>query len=214
VPGSPRHAILIQAMPSEDLLESLLRPSSPSEGQRRDDALVQAGQDAAELARTRQVVAALAAQATPEAPSAALRARLLATATRPGRFGRYADRIARIFRISIADAENALAKLDDPASFVPSGIPGVEVVPVPAPAFPGALAVLARIAPGVTFPRHIHRGDETMLILAGGLREESGIEAWPGDELQKDDGTSHAFVALNGEPCIAASLVEGTIELL
>ena len=32
-------------------------------------------------------------------------------------------------------------------------------------------------------------------------------------KLFKPDGSEHAFVALDGEPCVAATLVEGTIEL-
>jgi hypothetical protein len=52
-----------------------------------------------------------------------------------------------------------------------------------------------------------------MLILSGGLREVGGQEAWGGDELFRPDGSAHAFVALEGEPCVAATLVEGTIEL-
>ena len=53
-----------------------------------------------------------------------------------------------------------------------------------------------------------------MFVLAGGFREEGpqGQETWRGDELVSSDGSKHSFVALPGEPCIAASLVEGFAE--
>jgi len=214
VPGSDSRAILFASMQHDDVFEAVLEPCVPSEVVRRDAALVQKGVTAGELAEAKQVVAALADADSPEAPPTGLRARLLTSVGRKGRHGRYVDRVARIFRISPDDAEKLLARAEDPSSFMPSPVPGVDVVPVETPAFPNALAVVARIQPGVRFPRHRHVGDEIMLILEGGLREEEGAEVWRGDELLRDEGTSHSFVALEGEPCIAVSLVEGNIELV
>jgi hypothetical protein len=199
-------------MNPEDLVEALLAPCQPSQLAPRDESFERAGESASSIAAARDLVAAIG-YAPRQSPTAALRARVMASATRRSRYGRFADRVARLFDIPIETAERLLSDLGDPSRFVPSGIPGVDVIPVEAPSFPGALTVLARIQPGVHFPLHAHVGDETMLILSGGLREVGGQEAWGGDELFRPDGSQHAFVALEGEPCFAATLVEGTIEL-
>src|SRR6202035_3046297 len=99
-----------------------------------------------------------------QSPTAALRARVVASAARRRRYGRVADRVAPLLHNFPEAAERLLADLGDPSRFVPSGIPGVDVIPVEAPSFPGALSALARIQPGVHFPLHAHVGDETMLI--------------------------------------------------
>jgi putative transcriptional regulator len=200
-------------MQHDDLLEALLAPCVPSEVQRRDEELLRRGVTPQELAAAKSAVASAAGVAAPALPGSSLRARLLSSVSRKGRHGAYVDRVARIFRITQQEAAEVLARAEDPASFVPSPIPGVDVVPVQTAAFPGAIAAVARIPAGMAFPHHGHVGDETMLILEGGLREDDGREAWRGDEIVRLDGTSHSFTALPGEACIAVTLVEGTIEL-
>lgn len=202
-------------MNEDDLVEALLRPCVPSEGFRRDESLARAGAPEREIMGVKSALAALAASigAQPAPPS--LRARLLASVEREGRHGRYADRLARLFDLPMDAAEALAASAEDPAAFSPFFIPGVELIQVQAgPRFPGSLAVIARIRPGARFPEHVHLGRETMVVLAGGFREDGpgGSEIWRGDELVSDQGSGHAFVALEGEPCVTASLVEGMVE--
>ena len=77
------------------------------------------------------------------------------------------------------------------------------------PAKSGMLAAFVRLAPGVRFPRHTHHGHEWNLVLEGGFREDSGHEVWPGELLEKQSGSAHDFVAIEGPACIAAALIDG-----
>src|SRR5262249_38394006 len=123
--------------------------------------------------------------------------------------------LARLFEISIAEAERLAAQLEDPTAWQPFIVPGVDMIPVAAGAgFANAIASVARLSPGARFPQHVHPGGETMFLLDGGFREdgEDGAEVWRGDELLRGDGSGHAFVALEGGPCIAASLVLGGLD--
>lgn len=196
-----------------DEIAELLEVDAPSAIARRDAALTAKGLGAAELADAKTALVAVAV-GTPEAAKApaALRDRVLASMKRTGRFGMFADRLARLFDVSVSDAEALCAKLETGAEWHPFLVPGVEMIPVAAgPKHAGTVATLVRIQPGASFPEHEHRGEETMFVLDGGFREtaEGGAEVWRGDELHREDGTGHAFVALPGTPCIAAAVVSG-----
>ena len=193
-------------------LEDLLQRRLPSAVTRDDGSLASAGITDTDLAGTKDAVAALGLTTAPAAPPADLRARLLASHERGGRYGIFADRIARLFDLSLPDAEALMKRIESPSEWNAFLVDGVEMIPVAAgPKCEGAIATLVRLQPGVTFPEHTHRGDETMLVLDGGFREPAndGEEAWRGDELFRGDGSDHALVALPGVPCIAAVLIVG-----
>jgi putative transcriptional regulator len=204
-------------MKADDLYEALLEPLAPSAGRQRDEALARAGAADHEIRAAKEVIAALGASPTTVTASGVLRNRLVASMARRGRYGRYADRLARLFDVSIEAGEALCASIEDEAAFQPFFTQGVDLIHVPAgPRFAGCLAAIARIQAGVLFPHHKHIGDETMVVLAGGFREEgpSGKEVWSGEELICRGGSSHAFVALEGQACIAASLIEGSVEFI
>lgn len=204
-------------MAEVELDENLLEVCQPSELRRRDSALVRRGTPEEELALAQETIASLGLSELPAPPSTKLRDRLLASVRRPGRFGVYADRLARMFEIDLAEAERLAERIGDPTAYNPFFVSGVEVLEVPIGprlANGGAIAVIAKLQPGTRFPAHEHHGEELMFLLAGGFREEgeAGREVWRGDELVSSDKSEHAFVALEGEPCIAASLVEGFVD--
>lgn len=194
-------------------LEELLEPRLPSALGRQDDALAAGGVPAAELAAAREAVAAIgAAAAEPTAPGADLRARLLGTFSRKGRYGIFADRVARLFDLSVEDAAALLARAEEGSAWMPFLVEGVDMIPVTTgPRRSGSIATLVRFRPGATFPEHDHRGEETMFVLEGGFREtaEGGDEVWRGDEIHRSDGTGHALLALEGVPCVAAVVIDG-----
>ncbi|MBX3263894.1 MAG: cupin domain-containing protein [Labilithrix sp.] len=193
-------------------LEDLLQRRLPSAFARDDASLVQAGVAAADLAGTKDAVAAIGLTTSAAAPPPALRERLLASRGRPGRYGVFADRVARLFDLPLPDAEALMKRIERPSEWTPFLVEGLEMIPVVAgPACAGAIATLVRIQPGATFPDHAHRGDETMLVLDGGFREpaDGGEEVWRGDEIFRGDGSEHALVALPGVPCVAAVLIFG-----
>lgn len=151
------------------------------------------------------------AASEPAAPAGSLRERLLASTKRPGRYGIFVDRVARLFDLPVEKAAHLLGKLERDEAWKPFLVPGTEMIPVrPGEALAGAIATFVRVAPGVRFPDHVHRGVETMVVLDGGFVEpDSKIEAWRGEETVREDGTEHALLGLPGVPCIVAVLIQG-----
>lgn len=199
-------------------LEDLLDRRVPSALARQDAALLEAGITSDELAATKDALAAFAiASTTREAPSPSLRERIVASRGRSGKYGVFADRIARLFDLPVARAEELIQRIERADAWTPFLVDGVRMIPVVAgPKCDGAIATLVRIEPGARFPEHAHRGDETMLVLDGGFRETGDgegdaatREVWRGDEIFRADGTEHALVGLPGIPCIAAVVVFG-----
>jgi anti-sigma factor ChrR (cupin superfamily) len=208
-------------MASSPSLEDLLETRTPSAADRLDAALTSQGVAASDVAATKNALAAFAVTSggKPQAPLASLKDRILASQARAsgGRFGIFADRIARMFDMSIGDAEALMKSIEVPGTWMPFLVDGLEVVAVKAgPKCEGAIATLVRIQPGTKFPQHAHRGDETMLVLDGGFREdhEGGEEVWRGDEILRSDGTEHTLVGLPGVPCVSAVLIFGFGDIL
>ena len=195
-------------------LEALLERRLPSAIDRDDAALRAAGTSDADIASTKDAVAALGLSAThsPLRPGTLLRERLLASARRVGTYGRFADRVARMFDMDVAASEELMKRLEDESAWMPFLTEGLELIPVPAgPKCDGAIATVVRFQPGTCFPAHVHAGEETMFVLDGGFREDvaGGEEVWRGDEIVRGDGSDHALVALPGIPCVAAVIIYG-----
>ncbi|MBX3226999.1 MAG: cupin domain-containing protein [Labilithrix sp.] len=161
------------------------------------------------LAALRALVSAAASE--PAEATVSLRDRLLASRTRKGRYGLFVDRVARLFDLPVPETEALLARIESDEAWGPFLVPGTAIIPVVAgPRRAGAIATMVRVAPGVTFPEHTHRGVETMVVVDGGFVEAgSPVETWRGEEITRDDGTSHALVGLPGVPCVAAVLITG-----
>ena len=122
---------------------------------------------------------------------------------------------ALLLTTSIRAAESAPITLTLDASEIDKQrIEARLVIPVkPGPKFAGAIAAFGKLRPGSTFPRHAHQGEELTLVMAGGFRDSSGVEIERGDELFEADGSEHDFTVLEGEDCIAAVIVHGSIDL-
>lgn len=199
----------------DDAIAGVVAVQVPSAIDRQSAALRDAGVATAELAAARGALAAVGAAAVePELAAGSLRERLMATAARKGRYGLFADRLARVFDLSMPDAEKLAARLEDPTAWQPFIVEGVEMIPIEAgPKCAGAIATMVRLQPGARFPHHVHHGEETMFVLDGGFVEAGEAsakeEAWRGDEVVRTDDTSHELVALPGVPCVSAVIIYG-----
>jgi anti-sigma factor ChrR (cupin superfamily) len=168
----------------------------------------------AEVSDDASALAALASALQPEQAAGALRSRVLASAGAEGRYGRFADRLARLLDLPVDAARTLLAEVEAGVGFQPTPWPGLEMrVVAVGPAFPAAQAAISRLAPGAAFPRHGHVDEEVTLVLEGGLVDDDGVEVWRGEELYERPGTDHAPVALPRGPCIAATVAYGGIVL-
>ena len=123
------------------------------------------------------------------------------------------DRIARLFDLPLAKAEELVRRIEDPAAWKPGWVPGMLSINVrPGPAYPQAMGGFGKLTPGWTFPHHDHVGEETTVVLEGGFRDtHDGAETWRGDELWKPPGTDHEFIVLPGVECIAAVIAVGGV---
>jgi putative transcriptional regulator len=163
-----------------------------------------------EAARLSPALAGLAALVPPVAPPERVLSSVLDEVEGPGRFTRFADRVAELFDLGREKARALLESLGAAEAWQPGPLPGLSFVPVETgPSRVHGLAVFIRVPPGQRFPDHTHHGREWTLVMEGGLREDSGAETWPGEVLEKDEGSSHAFTALPGPACIAATYIDG-----
>jgi putative transcriptional regulator len=155
---------------------------------------------------------AAVAGGTPDAPGARVRARIAESTSRGGRYGKFADRIARLFDLPLERAAELLARIEDSGVFVPFMAPGVAMFPVkPGAAYAGAVGAIGLLTPGTVFPHHDHLGDEVTLVLDGGFRDQDGREIWRGEELFKPAGSDHEFLVIGDGPCVAAVLALGGV---
>jgi putative transcriptional regulator len=146
---------------------------------------------AAELAGYRDAAANLGPAG---APPPDIKARLLASVG-GGRFETFSARFAQLFDVTVDKARELLGLIERPASWE-NPIPGIGLVHFTGgPACAAADCGFIRIAPGCTFPWHTHRGEEVSIMLAGTLRDHSGRQLHPGDELVQATGTQHDLSA-------------------
>jgi putative transcriptional regulator len=71
---------------------------------------------------------------------------------------------------------------------------------------------LMRVRAGSRMPVHTHRGNETVLVLAGGFSDEAGHYG-RGDVASADKSRTHRPVADEGEDCICLAVVQGGLRL-
>ncbi|MFY1825918.1 cupin domain-containing protein [Myxococcus fulvus] len=155
----------------------------------------------------------LLALESPVEPPAGVLAALMAQMEGPRRLERFAQKLAAFFDVTRERASALLELMEDASLWMPGPVEGSELFPVETgPAREGMMAAVLRLHPGVRYPRHTHLGREWNLVLEGGLREDGGHEVWPGETLDKLEGSAHGFTALQGPACLCASLLEGATE--
>ena len=155
------------------------------------------------------------AQLTPptKAPPQLLRERLLATVARPRlRFAPLFGALADLFDLDDADLAGIFERAAGPNAWVTSEIPGTRLLHLAGgPRVAGADNGLVRLQAGARFPLHRHLGQERVLVLEGGYRDEpSGRVYLPGDLQEMASGSSHTLVASpERELLFAVSVVIG-----
>jgi putative transcriptional regulator len=197
----------------DDILpELLLGALDPPARQAAERHLAGCERCRAEMARLSPGVEGLMTLVEPVEPPPGVLARVMAEMEGPGRFARFAEKVAAFFDLTREKTLELLESLSNPAAWQPGPAEGIQVLPVQAgPAKAGMLTAFVRVPPGARFPRHTHHGHEWNLVLEGGFREDSGHEVWPGEVLEKDESTTHDFTALEGPACIAAAVINGEL---
>jgi putative transcriptional regulator len=195
----------------DDMLpEWLLGTLEPAAREAAERHLAGCARCRAEVERLRPGVEALSALVAPVEPPPEALARLMREMEGPGRMARFADKVAAFFDVTKEKALELLETLSNPDGWMPGPLDGVDLMPVETgPGREGMMAAFVRLRPGARYPRHTHHGREWNLVLEGGFREDGGREVWPGESLDKEDGSAHDFTALDGPACITASVLDG-----
>lgn len=162
-----------------------------------------------------ELLALIGASSPPVAPPTSLRSRLIDAVTSSDprvALAGFSERLQRLYDLSPSQVDDVLAAISRPGDWQPyvEGVTLHHFDPGPRElaAAPRVDAGLVRFPRGLAYPRHRHLGDETMLILAGGLVEDdTGRRAVAGDILHMGPGTVHGFRILPREDCIAAVLL-------
>lgn len=151
------------------------------------------------------------ANATPVAPSAALRGRILGSLAGVGRFSAVAEALRRFVDLGAEPVAELLRKVDDPSAWL-SGLPGMTGVRyfhfTPGRAAAGAEAGFVRLEPGATFPHHRHLGPERTFVLDGMMHDRGQLHR-PGSVIESATGTAHHYTAGAGRDLIIVSLHNG-----
>lgn len=164
----------------------------------------------AEEAAMMDVFASSGAALPPMMPRAGLKARILRSVERPRHA--FVDRVARLLDLSMQRAREVLDKFDDMVGWEAAG-PGVMLFHLEAgPRLSGAVVGLVRVDAGILFPRHSHIGEEMVLVLQGGIRDESGQVFLPGDIAYMSAGSEHEFTALPGNELAYLAVVHEGVD--
>jgi len=102
---------------------------------------------------------------------------------------------------------------DAPESWGPGPLPGVELMHFAGgPRVATADTGFVRVPPHFEFPSHRHLGEERVLIISGGYREDTGRLFGPGDLHVMQPDTTHAYTVLP-EGCLLALVLYTGVDL-
>lgn len=149
----------------------------------------------------------------PVVPSPDVKARLLASVG-AGRFERFAERVGRLYDVTLDRARELLALVERAVSWERQ-IPGIDLVHFTGgPAVASADCGFIRIAPGATFPPHTHVQDEATIVLTGRMRDVASDRVYAaGAEYVMAAGSSHSLVCEGSTECIFAVRADGGIRV-
>ncbi len=126
------------------------------------------------------------------------------------RLGALVDRLAAFFEVTAERARALVELIDEPAAWSRGPADGINLIHLQAGArFAEADVGFVRLAPGATFPHHLHVGGELVLVLEGGFTEDDGTVVLGGATQDLAAGTSHSFVALPEGAVLAVIIWDG-----
>lgn len=152
------------------------------------------------------------AVATPTAAPATSRRDALLAATRDPLLA-YAERVARLVQLPLAEARALLQRRVSDGGWEPGPGPGIHFLHVtPGPALAGAVVGLVQSPAGQAFPEHEHLGEELVLVLRGGIEDGAGRCYEAGDLVSAPEGSQHSFRAAPGEDLLYLSIVQEGVD--
>lgn len=168
---------------------------------------------ARELDVLRETVGRVAAgvPSTPAPP--ALWQRIEADLGQARPFSAFVARIASALAISAEAARAMLDRIDLGSAWSVGPSESSRLYHIePGPSMAGVVVGFVKVAPGTVFPRHTHHGEELVVVLQGGFRDEDGTIVRAGQEARKAAGTNHEFTALPDKELLYLAVIWGTVE--
>jgi putative transcriptional regulator len=147
-----------------------------------------------ELDRVTEALAGAALALDPVAPPERARQRLMKALDGPERFAPFFAELARLVDLSVEAVKGVLARVDDPGAWL-DALPGVRLFDFAAgPALGTVDAGFVRLAPGASFPKHRHLGDEVAMVLEGQMLD-GGATYGPGSVVPHAKDSVHDYTA-------------------
>jgi anti-sigma factor ChrR (cupin superfamily) len=126
----------------------------------------------------------------------------------------FASRLSRLFDWPEATALGALRGLGGGGALWQPALPGVEALHFEGgPAVADADVGFVRYQAGLIVPRHVHLGEERMLVLSGSFRVERRAYQ-PGDLLVSAPGSAHSLAIDPSEDCVCALVLRVGVDFL
>ncbi|TQV87308.1 cupin domain-containing protein [Aliikangiella coralliicola] len=150
---------------------------------------------------------------SPLKPSERLKQNLLSSIECPERLVAYRARFGRLFDLSVSEVESLFEHLSCDINelnrtvwklFKPEGIFFMHFDG--GPKVKQAECGLVYMKVGTKIPRHIHREDETVMVLQGEVFENSNNLYYPGDIVFKPKGSEHQVTAGDSQSVILGIL--------
>jgi putative transcriptional regulator len=132
-----------------------------------------------------------------------------AVAELPLRYAPFFARLAGLWEMPEEHVLNELRRAKDPKAWRSTVLGGLTLFNVQRTSRSDARARLLRFDPGARFPKHAHRGSETILVLEGAYADATGLEVHAGDTQTMAEGSEHELVILGSEPCVTAIAERG-----
>jgi len=126
-----------------------------------------------------------------ERPAAAVLQRLLRTLDGPERYRPFFAALQEMFDLPEAALRKVLARIDDAAGWSLHGDARYFHF-TPGPRLVTEEAGVVRMAPGVVFPRHLHRAGEVSFVLDGLMKDRDRLYG-PGSVVEAGPGTVHDY---------------------
>jgi len=168
------------------------RPDDPWAGA-PGDAGSQGGPDVPDGGTPDAVAAWVTQVVKPERPSAAVRQRLFRTLEGPDRYQPFFGALRDLFDLSEAALRAVLARIDEATGWSLHGEARYFHF-APGPRMATQEAGVVRMAPGVVFPRHLHRAGEVTFVIDGLMNDRDRLYG-PGSLVEAEPGTTHDYRA-------------------
>jgi len=167
------------------------------------------------LEETEAAFGAISLALPPVSPSPERSTRFYTEIKGSARWFPFIDRLARLFDVAAETAAEFLGRLNSSAGWEEMPFPSASCALMHLTGGPSTVHAdvgFVHLKAGDPFPYHVHLGDEAVLILQGGLKNDDGRIYRAGDLIFDKANSAHQFEALPGEDLYYAVVVQNGVD--